>query len=148
MGYRNWARPLGLSDWSGGSGWWNWERPFTRWAESNGYRLDVAISQDLELHPEVLDGHRLVLSVGHDEYWSWGMRDALDAFVAAGGNAAIFSGNTCFWQVRFDEDHRGDDVLQVPRATRTRWSARPTSGSSPASGRTGGSAGPRPRRSG
>ncbi len=107
MGYRNWARPLGLSDWSGGSGWWNWERPFTWWAESNGYLLDVAISQDLELHPEVLDGHRLVLSVGHDEYWSWGMRDSLDAFVAAGGNAAIFSGNTCFWQVRFDEDHGG-----------------------------------------
>ena len=107
MGYRSWARPLGLSDWSGGSGWWNWERPFTRWAESNGYRIDVATSQDLELHPEVLDGHRLVLSVGHDEYWSWGMRDALDAFVAGGGNAAIFSGNTCFWQVRFDEDHRG-----------------------------------------
>ena len=24
----------------------------------------------------------------------------------AGGNAAIFSGNTCFWQVRFDEDVR------------------------------------------
>ncbi len=34
------------------------------------------------------------------------MRDALDGFVAGGGNAAIFSGNTCFWQVRFDDDHR------------------------------------------
>ena len=42
MGYRNWARPLGLSDWSGGAGWWNWERPFLHWAESNGYRVDVA----------------------------------------------------------------------------------------------------------
>ena len=101
-----WAEPLGLSVWSGGAGWWNWERPFVRWAESNGYAIDFAISQDLETHPEVLDGHRLYLSVGHDEYWSWGMRDALDTFVAGGGNAAIFSGNTCFWQVRFDDDHR------------------------------------------
>jgi hypothetical protein len=106
MGYRNWARPLGLSDWSGASGWWNWERRFTRWAESNGYRVDVAISQDLEQHPEALDGHRLFVCVGHDEYWSWGMRDALDAFVAGGGNAAILSGNTCFWQIRFEDDHR------------------------------------------
>ena len=57
----------------------NWERDFVRWAESSGYELDVAISEDLERHPEVLDGHRLVLSVGHDEYWSWGMREALDA---------------------------------------------------------------------
>ncbi len=107
MGFRKWARPLGLSDWSGASGWWNWERPFTRWAESNGYRLDVAISQDLELNPEVLDGHRLFVCVGHDEYWSWGMRDALDAFLDDGGNAAILSGNTCFWQVRFDDGQRG-----------------------------------------
>jgi len=106
MGYRNWARPLGLSDWSGGSGWWNWERPFTRWAESNGFRLDVAISQDLEQHPEILDGPSLFVSAGHDEYWSWGMRDALDAFVNRGGNAAILSGNTCFWQIRFEDDHR------------------------------------------
>jgi hypothetical protein len=101
-----WAEPLGVSVWSGGAGWWNWERPFVRWAEEQGYRIDVAVSQDLEQHPEVLDGHRLFLSVGHDEYWSWGMRDALDAFVADGGNAAIFSGNTCFWQVRFDDEHR------------------------------------------
>ena len=27
-----------------------------------------------------------MLSVGHDEYWSWGMRDAVDAFVERGGN--------------------------------------------------------------
>jgi hypothetical protein len=106
MGYREWARPHGLSDWSGAAGWWNWERPFTRWAESNGYGLDVAVSQDLEQHPEVLEGHRLFACVGHDEYWSWGMRDALDAFVAGGGNAAILSGNTCCWQVRFEDDHR------------------------------------------
>src|SRR3712207_2031170 len=76
-----WAEPLGVSVWSGGAGWWNWERPFLRWAEEQGYAIDVAISQDLEEHPEVLDGHRLFLSVGHDEYWSWGMRDTLDAFV-------------------------------------------------------------------
>ena len=48
----------------------------------------------------MLEGHRLFLSAGHDEYWSWGMRETLDAFTDAGGNAAIFSGNTCFWQVR------------------------------------------------
>ena len=101
-----WAEPLGLSVWSGGAGWWNWERPFLAWAEREGFRVDVATSQDLESHPEVLNGHRLFLSVGHDEYWSWGMRDALDAFVSSGGNAAIFSGNTCFWQVRFEDDLR------------------------------------------
>jgi hypothetical protein len=104
--YFEWAEPLGLSVWSGGAGWATWERDFVRWAESNGYELDVATSEDLEQHPEVLDRHRLFLSVGHDEYWSRGMRQTLDRFTEAGGNAAIFSGNTCFWQVRFDEGHR------------------------------------------
>lgn len=107
MGFRTWARAHGVSDWCGGAGWFTYERAFTRWAEANGYRIDVAISQDLEQHPEVLEGPRLVLSVGHDEYWSWGMRDAVDAFVGRGGNAAILSGNTSFWQIRFDPGHLG-----------------------------------------
>jgi len=104
--YFEWAEPLGLSVWSGGSGWATWERDFVRWAETVGNELDVAISEDLEQHPEVLEGHRAFVSAGHDEYWSWGMRETLDAFTDAGGNAAIFSGNTCFWQVRFDDAHR------------------------------------------
>jgi hypothetical protein len=107
MGFRTWARANGVSDWCGGSGWFTYERTFTRWAERNGFRLDVATGPDLERHPEILDGARLYLSVGHDEYWSWGMRDAFDAFVGDGGNAAILSGNTCFWQVRLDDDHGG-----------------------------------------
>jgi len=101
-----WAAPLGLSVWSGGAGWWNWERAFLHWAETNGFAVDVAIQQDLEDVPGLLDGVRLYASVGHDEYWSWGMRDALDAHTAAGGNAAILSGNTCYWQVRIGEDRR------------------------------------------
>jgi hypothetical protein len=107
MGFRRWARANRVSDWCGGAGWFTYERTFTRWAERNGFRVDIAVSQDLEQHPEVLESARLYVSAGHDEYWSWGMRDAFDAFVAGGGNAAILSGNTCFWQVRFDDDHGG-----------------------------------------
>jgi hypothetical protein len=104
LGYFAWAEEKGLSPWSGGSGWWTWERAFIAWAEREGFAIDVAVSQDLEQHPEVLDGHRLFLSVGHDEYWSWGMRDTVEGFLAAGGNAGFFSGNTCWWQVRFEDD--------------------------------------------
>ena len=107
LAYFAWAEEHGLSPWSGGAGWWTWERPFVSWAEREGFAVDVAISEDLERHPEVLDGHRLYLSVGHDEYWSWGMRDAVERFVADGGNAAFLGGNTCWWQVRFDDDALG-----------------------------------------
>ena len=104
--YFRWAEQQELSPWSGGAGWWTWERSFVERAEREGFSIDVATSQDLELHPEVLDGHRLFLSVGHDEYWSWGMRDAVEAFLARGGNAAFVGGNTCWWQVRFEDDAR------------------------------------------
>ncbi len=81
----------------------NWEQPFVAWAEAAGYQLDFAANNDLELHPEELKAYRLVLSVGHDEYWSAPMRDHLEQFITEGGNVAFFSGNTCCWQVRNEE---------------------------------------------
>jgi hypothetical protein len=81
-----------------------WEGPFIAWAEAAGYRIDYAVNDDLEFHPDVLEGRRLVLSVGHDEYWSTPMRDAVEGFVARGGNVAFFSANTCCWQVRSEGD--------------------------------------------
>ena len=84
----------------------NWELPFVAWCEKNGFALDYAANSDLELHPEILAGYKLVLSVGHDEYWSAPMRDALEAFIAKGGNVAFFSGNTCCWQVRSEDEGR------------------------------------------
>jgi hypothetical protein len=84
----------------------NWELPFVAWAEKAGYALDYAVNSDLEFHPELLKHYKLVLSVGHDEYWSAPMRDHLEKFVASGGNVAFFSGNTCCWQVRSEDAGR------------------------------------------
>jgi len=80
-----------------------WEFHFVQWAEKAGYRLDYAVNSDLEFHPELLKHYKLVLSVGHDEYWSAPMRDNLEKFIGDGGSAAFFSGNTCCWQVRSEE---------------------------------------------
>lgn len=101
--FRSWADLHGLARWSGSAGWHNWERVFVAWAEGEGYGIDFAVSSDLEAHPEVVGGHRLVLSVGHDEYWSAPMRDTLEGFVSKGGNAAFFAGNAVCWQVRYED---------------------------------------------
>ena len=84
--------------------WHHWQMPFVAWAERAGFRLDYAVNSDLEFHPEILQNYRLVLSVGHDEYWSSAMRDSLEAFIAGGGNAAFFSGNSVWWQIRYEEN--------------------------------------------
>jgi N,N-dimethylformamidase beta subunit-like, C-terminal len=93
------AHALGM--WHGMAGWAGQERRFAHWAERAGLALDFAINADLE-DATVVSPYRLSLSVGHDEYWSAPMRDTVEAFVAAGGNAAFLSGNTCYWQVRVD----------------------------------------------
>jgi len=80
-----------------------WERPFVDWAERSGIALEYAANSDLEFHPEMLSRYRLVLSLGHDEYWSAPMRDHLEKFIGDGGNVAFFSGNTCCWQVRSED---------------------------------------------
>ncbi|QYG92299.1 hypothetical protein HC251_07490 [Iamia sp. SCSIO 61187] len=97
-----------LTQWAGSSGWPNYEAPFLAWAEEAGYDVDVCTNADLE-RPDALDGHRLLLSVGHDEYWSWPMRDTVEAFVEGGGNVAFLSGNTSWWQVRL-EGEDGDTM--------------------------------------
>ena len=84
----------------------NWEIPFIEWAERSGYSLDYAVNSDLEFHPDILANYALVLSVGHDEYWSGPMRDHLEAYIAKGGNVAFFSGNSVCWQVRSEESGR------------------------------------------
>ncbi len=83
-----------------------WEFDFVKWAEQNGYVLEYAVNSDLEFHPEMLAAYHLVLSVGHDEYWSAPMRDHLEAYIQQGGNVAFFSGNSVCWQVRSEDQGR------------------------------------------
>jgi hypothetical protein len=84
-----------------------------KWAESRGYDLVYVTNVDLDRDPELLARQRLFLSVGHDEYWSGRARDALEAAVASGTSVAFLSGNSMYWQVRF-EPARGSGA---PRRT-------------------------------
>jgi hypothetical protein len=82
------------------------EQRFIIWAESNGFELEYCTSIDLHANSNFLDNYQLLLSVGHDEYWSKEMRDNVEAFIANGGNVVFLSGNVCSWQVRFENNDR------------------------------------------
>lgn len=111
-------RPAGLVD-----TFRTWEQHFISWAESNGFELEYCTSIDLHKDATILGNYRLLLSVGHDEYWSKEMRDNVESFIANGGNVAFFSGNVCWWQVRFDNNDRmmvcykSDDNPSTPDPT-------------------------------
>ncbi|TVR28084.1 MAG: hypothetical protein EA389_01145 [Ilumatobacter sp.] len=95
----------------GSTGWFTHGRRFVEWAEAAGHEFDYAVSSDLELDPGALDGYDLVISVGHDEYWSAGQRAAVETHVRRGGNLASFSGNTMFWQVRLEATEAGTAMV-------------------------------------
>jgi hypothetical protein len=78
-----------------------WDAPFIAWLESVGYAVDYCTDWDIHRDWQFLHKYRLLLSVGHDEYWSQEMRSNIESFLACGGNVAFLSGNTCWWRVHF-----------------------------------------------
>jgi hypothetical protein len=82
------------------------EYAMVRFLEHEGY--DVAYITDIDLHEhgEQLLRAKAFLDIGHDEYWSLQMRDAVEHARDAGVNLAFFSANDCYWQIRFEDDDR------------------------------------------
>ncbi|MDP9406488.1 MAG: hypothetical protein M3P95_00935 [Actinomycetota bacterium] len=81
---------------------WDWR--LVRWLERAGYAVDWCTDVDLHrLGADLLRPYPLLVSAGHDEYWSDAMRSAVEEWVDAGGNLAFFSGNTMWWRVAFDD---------------------------------------------
>lgn len=86
-----------------------WEAQFVRWMERTGREVDYATDVDLQSRPELLAGRRLAVFAGHPEYWSRPMRGVAEAAVASGMNAAFFTGNEMYWQVRIGPSPLGAD---------------------------------------
>lgn len=65
--------------------------------------LRYIADQDMENY-EAIEKAKLLIVVGHSEYWTRNARENFDRFVDSGGNALILSGNTMWWQVRYRND--------------------------------------------
>jgi hypothetical protein len=87
---------------------------FIGWLEENGYEVDYCTDLDIHMDAslELLRSYRLLLSTGHDEYWSPEMRQNVEAYRNSGGNVAFFSGNTCWWRIHFTDP----DAAGIPTA--------------------------------
>jgi len=103
--HMEWAYANGYSKKYMSSGWASFERHFVTWAEAEGYQLDIISQTDLQYRPELIEGYACIALVGHDEYWSWEMRDAIDSWVERGGRIARFAGNF-MWQIRLSDEGR------------------------------------------
>ena len=100
-------RPYGIDEsyWNthNGAGFFlRWEVNMVRWLEMNGYDVSYATNIDVHENPNLLSPHKAFLSVGHDEYWSWQMRQNVEAARDAGVGLGFFAANESYWQMRLE----------------------------------------------
>ena len=84
----------------------NWEYQAVRFLEREGYDVSYTTDVDLDAAPAELQRHRLFMMLGHNEYWTKAMRDALEAARDAGTNLAFLGGNIGYWQLRYEDGRR------------------------------------------
>jgi hypothetical protein len=85
------------------------EYPLARWAEQHG--LDVTYATDLTVqeHPDYLLKHKVLLSLGHDECWSYGEREAAVTAYDKGMNIVFFAASPVLRHVRTQPSPLGPD---------------------------------------
>ena len=82
------------------------DRPMIYMLEQNGF--DVSYTTDVDVHrnPTELLRYKFVLVLGHNEYWSKGIRDAYEAARDRGVNLGFFGGDQGDWQIRYEDNEQ------------------------------------------
>jgi hypothetical protein len=94
-------RPLRERDWIFRS-----EFPMVRFLERQGYDVSYATDVDVHRRPWILQRHRLVVVIGHGEYWTRKERTAFERARDAGVNLFFSGANTGYWQIRYANQGR------------------------------------------
>lgn len=90
----------------------HWDAPFVAWLEARGYDVGYCTDFDLEYDQSLLDTAGLLLSAGHDEYWSANMRRQVLEFVDRGGSMCFFAGDVACFKIEYSA---GGDRLFCPK---------------------------------
>jgi hypothetical protein len=77
--------------------------------------LDVTYTTDVDVdeNPEQLLRHKVVISPGHDEYWSVAKRDAVENARDHGVNLMFLGPNPAYWRIRLAPSRLGARRLEV-----------------------------------
>lgn len=92
----------------------NSEYPMVRWLERNGYNVSYFSGVDTDRRGDEIREHRILLSAGHDAFWSGAQRRNIEAARDAGVNLAFFSSSAGFWRSRYEASN---DRRQTPYRT-------------------------------
>jgi hypothetical protein len=81
-----------------------------RFLEREGYDVTYATNIDTHTNGRRLLSYKGFLSVGHDEYWTKQMRDAVEGARDGGVNLGFFGANTAYWQIRLEPSTAAGDA--------------------------------------
>jgi hypothetical protein len=132
---RPYWRNYGAGDFISLDGPPGYEMQLVRWLERQGYDATYVTDIDTHENPNLLLSHKVFLVVGHDEYWSWDMRNNVTQGRDAGVHLGFLGANICVWQIRFAPSSSGAtdrtiigykelasmDPVSDPRFVTTRW---------------------------
>lgn len=71
--------------------------------DQQGYAFRYIADSDMDDYAHI-ENARVLVIIGHSEYWTRKARENFDRFVQGGGHAVILSGNTMWWQVRYSAE--------------------------------------------
>ncbi len=72
-----------------------------RFLEREGYDVSYTTNASVDARPGQVQGHRILLDIGHSEYWSQGAADAFRRARDSGTNLVFLASNTLAWRIRF-----------------------------------------------
>ena len=72
-----------------------------RFVEREGYDGSYTTDSSVDTRPAQVEGHRMLLDIGHSEYWSGRAADAWRRARDGGTNLAFLASNTMAWRVRY-----------------------------------------------
>ena len=81
--------------------------------ERMGLSVTYTTDVDVHEHPELLMHHRVIVSLGHDEYWSERMREGVEAARDKGVNVMFLGANALYRRIRLEPSPLGPDRLEV-----------------------------------
>jgi len=74
---------------------------FYQWIDGLPYTIRYIADSDLDNYEEIANS-KIVMITGHSEYWTTKARLNIDKFVDSGKNLLVLSGNTMWWQIRYN----------------------------------------------
>jgi Domain of unknown function (DUF4082)/Fibronectin type III domain/Bacterial Ig domain len=86
------------------------EYQMIQFLEENGYDVSYVADTDLDSNGSLLLNHKILLTSGHDEYWSGNELANVKAALAAGVNMSFFTGNEQFWKTRYGPSQDGSNT--------------------------------------